>query len=101
MRWLSSRVAVLFACVSIILSTAASALITVGALDTPGEAMDAEVVGGLAYVADDVSGRRIVDVSNPAAPVEIGVLDTPDYAWNVGLVGAGVLAMLYRVRGRR
>ena len=55
-----------------LLPLGASALITVGALDTPGSAFDAEVVGDLAYVADVSSGLRIIDVSNPTFPVEIG-----------------------------
>jgi hypothetical protein len=55
----------------------ASALITVGALDTPGVARDVEVVGDVAYVADYSSGLRVIDVSNPESPVELGALDTP------------------------
>ncbi|NRA00125.1 MAG: hypothetical protein HRU01_26785, partial [Myxococcales bacterium] len=65
----------------------ASAIINVGALDTPGWASDVEVVGGLAYVADGSSGLRVIDVSNPAAPVELGALDTPGGALNVEVVG--------------
>ena len=49
-------------------------LITVGALDTPGTARGVEVVGELAYVADGSSGLRVIDVSNPAAPVARGAL---------------------------
>jgi hypothetical protein len=55
MRCFSTLIAFLFAGLSIIVSTTASALITVGALDTPGEAHDVEVVGDLAYVADSRS----------------------------------------------
>ena len=44
--------------VSVVLSTTANALITVGALDTPGWAWDVAVVGDLAYVADGYSGLR-------------------------------------------
>ncbi len=33
-----------------------------GALDTPDTAQDVEVVGGLAYVADRLSGLRIIDL---------------------------------------
>ncbi len=40
-------------------------------------AVDVAVVGGLAYVADYYEGLRIIDVSNPEQPVEIGALDTP------------------------
>ncbi|HIE25887.1 TPA: hypothetical protein EYP66_01210 [Candidatus Poribacteria bacterium] len=38
------------------------------------------VVSGYAYVADDESGLRVVDVSNPENPYEIGFYDTPGYA---------------------
>ena len=77
MRWPYSLLAFLFAAVTTILSTAASALITVGTLDTPGYARDVEVMGDLAYVADGDSGLRVIDVSNPAFPVELGALGTP------------------------
>ncbi len=69
MRWPYFPLAFLFAGVSIILSTAASALITVGGLDTPGSARGVEVVGDLAYVADYDSGLRVIDVSNPSSPI--------------------------------
>ncbi len=45
------------------------------------------MVGGLAYVADGTSGLQIIDVSNPAAPVQLGALDTPDLARDVAVVG--------------
>jgi hypothetical protein len=67
------------------------ALITVGALDTPHDAGDVEVVGDLAYVADSSyfgSALRVVDVSNPALPVELGNLDTPGLAYDVEVVGS-------------
>ncbi len=75
--------------ISITVSTTASSLITVSYLLTPGDAYDIEVVGDLAYVADGRSGLRIIDVSNPAAPVEIGALDTPSSgrAWDIEVVG--------------
>ncbi len=34
---------------------------------------------GVAYVTDHISELRVIDVSNPALPVEIGALDTPMY----------------------
>ena len=73
----------------------------VGAYDTPGQAWDVFVSGGdanpnglssseakeqlrlTAYIADGFSGLRIVDVSNPRNPVEVGFLDTPGFAWCV------------------
>jgi hypothetical protein len=64
------------------------ALIAVGALDTPGQAFDVEVEGDLAYVADGASGLRVIDVSDPALPVEVGALDTPHQAESVAVVGS-------------
>jgi hypothetical protein len=68
MRWLSLPLAFLFAGVSTILGTAASALNTMGAIDTPGDTRDVEVVCDLAYVADSYAGLRVIDISNPAFP---------------------------------
>ena len=74
-----------------LLPLGASALITVGVLDRTGASTngnDVEVVGDLAYVADDrYSGLRIIDVSDPTFPVELGALDTPGYARDVEVVG--------------
>jgi hypothetical protein len=41
----------------------------------------------LAYAADGIAGLRIVDVSDPAAPVEVGAYDTPGYAEGVAVAG--------------
>ncbi|MFQ5879413.1 MAG: carboxypeptidase regulatory-like domain-containing protein [Dehalococcoidia bacterium] len=49
----------------------------------PRDARDVFVSGGFAYVADFQSGLRIVDVSDPTDPVEVGLLDTPDTAYGV------------------
>ena len=71
-----------------LLPSAAAALITVGALDTPGTARAVEVVGDLAYVVDYYSGLRVIDVSDPASPVELGALDTlGSVARDVAVVG--------------
>jgi len=50
---------------------------------------DVEVVGGFAYIAngDGTPALRVIDVSNPAAPVEVGSLDTPHYAESIDVVG--------------
>jgi hypothetical protein len=45
------------------------------------------VTGGYAYVAAGSSGLRVVDVSNPAAPVEVGFYDTPGHAEGVYAAG--------------
>ena len=41
------------------------------------------IQGSLAYVADVNSGLRIIDVSSPSSPVEVGFYDTPGYARDV------------------
>ena len=71
--------------------------VALGAVDTPNHALDVAVVGGLAYVVDGSSvstgpglppcglpsepnraSLRVIDVSNPAAPVELGALEAAD-----------------------
>lgn len=44
-------------------------------------------MGPIAYVADDF-GLRLIDVSDPAAPVEVGSLELPRYAERVAVSGA-------------
>ncbi len=46
------------------------------------------MAGTYAYVADDTAGLRVVDVSNPAAPFEVGFYDTPGSAQGVAVAGA-------------
>ena len=41
-----------------------------------GSAQGVTVVGNHAYVADDYS-LRVINVANPAAPVEVGFCDNP------------------------
>ena len=77
-RKLVLSVALTCVCIS---SHSARALVTVSALDVP-RANDVEVVGGLAYVVSAptpyLSGRlRVIDVSDPQAPVEVGSLELP------------------------
>ena len=45
------------------------------------------MVGTFAYVADNLSGLRVIDVSNPALPSEVGSIDTPGTARSVSVVG--------------
>jgi hypothetical protein len=67
---------------SLALPLSSSALVTVGSLDMP-LARDVEVAEGLAYVVDsgfppDRPGHlRVIDVSDPRAPVEVGSLELP------------------------
>jgi hypothetical protein len=45
------------------------------------------VNGSYAYVADDTSGLRIIDITNPNAPVEAGFFNTPGAAHGVTVSG--------------
>jgi hypothetical protein len=45
------------------------------------------VAGKYAYIAGADTGLRILDISNPAIPIEVGYLDTPSDARVVRLVG--------------
>ncbi|MBN2386777.1 MAG: right-handed parallel beta-helix repeat-containing protein [Anaerolineales bacterium] len=48
---------------------------------------DVTVSSDLAYVAAGSAGLRVVDISDPAHPVEIGAWDSPGYAEGVVVVG--------------
>ena len=52
-------------------------------------ALQVSVVGGLAYMSCRNKGLRIVDVSDPTAPVEIGSFNTPGpgFVYDVSVVG--------------
>ena len=45
------------------------------------------VSGSYAYVADDDAGLRVIDVSTPASPTEVGFFDTPGNALDVAVSG--------------
>jgi hypothetical protein len=45
------------------------------------------VAGSYAYVADYNCGLRVIDVSNPESPQEVGYYDTPGDAWRVSVMG--------------
>lgn len=61
--------------------------VRLGGWDTPGTLEGIDVVGSVAYLADDVAGLHVVDVSNPAAPVRVGGFDTEGTAEGVRVVG--------------
>lgn len=46
--------------------------VSMGAVLLPEEVVDIAVSGSLAFAACDESGLRILDVSNPAEPLEVG-----------------------------
>ena len=45
------------------------------------------IAGNYAYVATSSTGLRIVNITNPVAPQEVGFYDTPDYAQGVAVSG--------------
>jgi len=45
------------------------------------------VAGSFGYVADGSQGLRVIDVSTPEAPVEVGAVDTPGVAYGVAVAG--------------
>src|SRR4029453_2925862 len=57
-------------------------------LDTPDWAGGIATPGDFAYVADGASGLRIMDISNPLAPVWMGARDTPASAADVAPPGS-------------
>lgn len=62
-------------------------VVELGSWDTPGEAMGLAVGEELAYVADNESGLRIIDISDPEDIDEDAFLDTDGNALNVFIVG--------------
>ncbi|MCK5834045.1 hypothetical protein KAH81_10310 [bacterium] len=60
----------------------------VGHIDTPGSAEGVYVTSSFAYVADEVGGLRIIDVSTPSSPTEVGYFDTGDWAHGVYVSGS-------------
>jgi hypothetical protein len=60
----------------------------IGAVDTPGDALDVEVSGEYAYVADRTAGLQVIDVTNPTSPQIVAGLDIPDRALNVTVSGS-------------
>jgi len=76
------RAPVAVVCLSLLLAGVAPAQDSlnvrfVGYYDTPGSAQGVAVSGAYAYVADYDGGLRIISVSDPAHPAEVGYYDTP------------------------
>ncbi|HNQ88213.1 MAG TPA: hypothetical protein PKM73_06345 [Verrucomicrobiota bacterium] len=57
----------------------------VGRFDTPGQAKDVLVRGTLAFVADFTGGLVAIDVTNPAAPVQVATAKTGGRAFSLAL----------------
>ncbi|MCP4545287.1 MAG: T9SS type A sorting domain-containing protein [bacterium] len=58
-----------------------------GLIDTPFDAVSVAVAGDLAYIADGVGGLQVIDITDPANPVQIGALDTAGAALDIALAG--------------
>lgn len=59
----------------------------VGRYNTGDYALDVYVSGSYAYVADDTCGLRIINISDPSSPFEVGFFDTRDEATSVYVSG--------------
>ena len=56
--------------------------------ETGGVGWGVDVVGSLAYLADNDAGLRILDVSDPTVPTLLGTYETTEAAWEVEVVGS-------------
>jgi hypothetical protein len=56
-------------------------------LNLPGYALDVTVAGRYAYLIDRDHGLVVVDISIPAAPVQVGALSTPGFVASVHVAG--------------
>jgi hypothetical protein len=92
MRLLGLRTFAVFVGLWVSFPFSAAALVAVGALEIPGVTESVVVVDGVAYVAGSDfltpggPGLRIIDVSDPTAPVEVGAVNTPGGASLVAVV---------------
>ncbi len=55
----------------------------IGSYDTNGWTYDVCVMGDYAYLADGGDGLRILDIANPASPVEVGAVDTDGWSYGI------------------
>ena len=77
-------------------STSNAEITEVGFCDTPGTAKSVAVSGQYAYVADGWDGVRVIDISDPENPFEVGSCDA-GHAWDICVSGdhAIVAAMIF------
>ena len=71
-----------------------------GFYDTPGYARDVTIAGGYAFVADGNQGLRIIDISGPSRPVEIGAIGARGTTLGVAVSGTNAYIADYS-RGLR
>lgn len=65
----------------------------------PGIVQRIMVVGGYVYIADNLGGLRIVDVSNPEIPHEVGFYEMPGTAQAVAVAGDAAARYAYVANG--
>jgi len=88
MRWSRLIVVGLIAALVVAPSFAQDCPTFVGFADTPWCcAYGVAVSGNYAYVANGRHGLRVIDVSTPSSPAEVGSLDTPGIAFGVAVSG--------------
>jgi len=73
MKWKIGMALVLFLAILNTASAASIEIELVGQYDTSGYANDVVVVGNYAYIADDIGGLCIVDISDPSDPTIEGI----------------------------
>jgi hypothetical protein len=54
----------------------------------PGGVFGVAVAGDYAYLANGSGGLRVIDVSDPSAPVEVGFLETTGVFWGIAVSGS-------------
>jgi len=72
----------------LLLASAQTSLVKVGAYDTSSIAYGVALSGSYAYMATGESGLQTIDVSNPASPTLQSTYNTPSSAYGVALSGS-------------
>lgn len=73
-----------------------AAPVTLGSVDTDGDAIGVQVVGNVAYITDQSNGIVTVDVSDPAAPVILDSGSTALFVYDLYVVGDVIYTATYR-----
>ncbi|MCP4250807.1 MAG: hypothetical protein GY778_27530, partial [bacterium] len=61
--------------------------VTLAQVLVPGPVLGLDKTGDLLVVAAWTDGLRVINVSNPSSPWEVGHLDTPQYTYDVAVQG--------------
>ncbi len=91
----------LFIALNLVTSRApAQEILEVDYINTPGIEYDVAVCGNHAYVASGTRGLRVVDISNPEYPDEVGFCDMPPFAQRVVVVDGYAYVTGHTMNGR-